>query len=62
MTGGAVGRITFLIVKQMDDDGPIGGKFIPKRRRVFETGVDKLQVGGFVCKLASGLVGERGGI
>jgi len=55
MTGGAVGRVAFMVVKQMDQNRPVSGELVPKRRRVFDAGVNELQTVLFPAGVAAGL-------
>ncbi len=45
MPGGPVGRGPFVIVKQVNQDRPVGSRFIPDRRRVLEVAVQKREAG-----------------
>jgi hypothetical protein len=45
VAGGAVWRGAFVVVKQVNIDRAIGGKIVPKRRGVLETGVNEFESG-----------------
>ena len=45
VTRRAIGRRAFVIVKQMNLNGAVRSNFVPDRRRILETRIDKFQSG-----------------